>query len=84
MQCKCFHTGRDNFFTVKLVDEDGTQVDYEIFFSVSKSGKGLLNLYVQSAYVRDNLHSNRPHEKPIRFGIILYNTLNDIAIKTPK
>lgn len=83
MQCRCFHTGRDNFFTFKLIDENGAQVDYEIFFSVSKSERGALNLYVQSAYVRDYLHSNRPHEKPIRFAVILFNTLNNRPIKVP-
>ncbi len=29
MTCKCFHAERGNFFTIKIVDEDGEQVDYE-------------------------------------------------------
>jgi len=46
--------------------------------------KAVLNLFVQSAYVRDWAHSNRPHTKPIGFNIILYNVLHGKEIKVPK
>ena len=45
--------------------------------------KSRLNLVVQSAYVRDWKHSNRPHTKLIRFEVILYNVMNGREIKTP-
>jgi hypothetical protein len=79
MTCKCFQTARDNFFTAELLDENGNKVSYEIYFTASKASReGIINLYIQSAYVRDRAHSaNRPPPmKAIPFAIILYNTLH--------
>jgi hypothetical protein len=77
---KCQHTGRGNFFTVELVDDSGTKIDYDVFFTASKSSqRGRVNLYIQSAYVKDR--SQLPAAKPIRFLIVLHNTLNKIPIK---
>jgi len=71
---KCMHTGHGNFFTVELIEEDGQRVDYDVFFTASRSSiKGRLNLYVQSAFVREK--EKLPAGKRIRFEIILYNTL---------
>ena len=83
---KCYHSGKGNFFTVELVDEQTrSRVEYEIYFTASRaSKKGIVNLYVQSAYVRDREHQNRPQRKPIGFHIILYNVLNGIEIKVPR
>jgi hypothetical protein len=78
---KCFHTERGNFFCIDLVDDQGKHIEYDIFFAASRSSKGGLNLFVQSAYVRDT--SNRPHKKPIGFFVILFNTLNNRPIKPP-
>jgi hypothetical protein len=80
---KCYHTGRGNFFTVEVVDDAGNRVEYEVYFNAYRS-IGRLNLVVQSAYVRDWAHSNRPHTKPIGFNIILYNVLNGKEIKIPQ
>lgn len=84
--CKCFHTGRGNFFTIKILDDICVPVEYEIYFTASKSPKaGIVNLYVQSAYARDVSHrGNRPRMKPISFSVILYNTLHKIPIIVPK
>jgi hypothetical protein len=74
------HTGHGNFFTVELIEEDGQSADYDIFFTASRSStKGRLNLYVQSAFVRDK--EKLPAGKRIRFEIILYNTLVGKQIK---
>ena len=49
-------------------------MDYDVFFTASRSSiKGRLNLYVQSAFVREK--EKLPAGKRIRFEIILYNTL---------
>lgn len=81
---KCFHTERGSFFCVEMVDDQGRRVEYDIFFEASKSSKAGLNLFVQSAYVRDVLHTaNRPRRKPIRFFVILFNTLSCRPIKPP-
>ena len=77
---KCMHTGHGNFFTVELVDAAGTRVDYDIFFTVSKSSqRGRLNLLVQSAFIRDK--NKLPRGRPIRFEIILFNVLHGRRIK---
>lgn len=86
MERKCYHTGRGNFFAVEVVDHVGNKVNYEVFFTAYKPAgkKANLRLVVQSAYVRDWVHSNRPHTKAIRFGVILFNVLNGKEIRTPQ
>ena len=77
---KCMHTGHGNFFTVALVDENGQSADYDIFFTASKSStRGRVNLFIQSAFVREK--DKLPPSRPIRFDIILYNTLNGRPIR---
>ncbi|OJZ06388.1 hypothetical protein [Variovorax sp. 67-131] len=83
----CFHTNHGNFFTVRLVNAATGQGDtYEVYFTVSRSSSKVvpLNLFVQSAYVRDRLHANRPARKKIGFFVILHNILNGRPIKVPK
>ena len=88
MTHKCFHTGRGNFFTIRVLDEEGNKIEYEIYFTASKaSAGGVINLYVQSAYARDAMHrTNRPRTdpKPIGFAIILHNILHKVPIKIPE
>jgi len=83
----CFHTDHGNFFTVRLLNAATGQEDtYEVYFTASRSSSKVvpLNLFVQSAYVRDRLHANRPSRKKIGFFVILHNTLNGRPIKAPK
>jgi hypothetical protein len=86
MARKCFHTGHGNFFTVSVLDGQGNKIEYEVYFTVSKSTKRrVINLYVQSAYKRDTDHrGNRPAPRPIGFSVILFNTLNKVPIMAPK
>ena len=80
----CYHTGRGNFFVVEFVDETATTRQYEIYFAASRAQeRGVVNLYVQSAYVRDDTHANRPRRKPIRLHVILFNTLAGKPIRMP-
>jgi hypothetical protein len=81
---RCFHTGKGNFFTVEIVDDEGKHLEYEVYFTASRAKNGCLNLFVQSAYVRDNVHVNRPRRKPIGFHVILFNTQNNRPIVEPK
>jgi len=79
-QRKCLHTGHGNFVTVEVVAKDGSSVNYHVFFTASKSDrKGRVNLYIQSAYVPDKKVGNSG--KPIRFLVILHNTLNRLTIR---
>ena len=79
-QRKCMHTGHGNFFTVELVTENGQTVDYEVFFTASKSArKGRVTLFIQSAFVREK--KKLPPGKPVRFVVILHNTLHGKPIR---
>jgi hypothetical protein len=50
---------------------------------VTKPAISRLALHIQSAYIRDpNYNSSRPSGKPIRFLVILHNTLNKVPIKS--
>jgi hypothetical protein len=42
-----------------------------------------LNLFVQSAYIRDQAHQSRPKRKPIGFFIVLYNRQAGRPINPP-
>ena len=82
----CFHTGHGNFFTVRLLNEvSGIDECYEVYFKASRSGTkpARVNLFVESAYVRDRAHANRPAKKKISFFVILHNTLRGKEIKEP-
>jgi len=83
---KCYHTTHGNYFTIDLTDNDGIKEDYEVYFVVSKSNKkGRLNLYVQSAYIRNKTQKNkRKPKKSIRFDIIVHNTFVKKTIKKPQ
>lgn len=80
---KCYHTGKGNFFIIEMIDEAGQKREYEVFFTMSHaSNRGKLNLFVQSAYLRDEEHkANQPKKKPINFYVIAYNTLVGRPIK---
>ena len=83
---KCFHSGKGNYFVIELVSDAGEQNEYEVYFGAScSSERGVINLFVQSAYIRDKAHTgNRPRKKPIKFDIILFNVLNGRPIRVPK
>ncbi len=80
----CFHTGKENFFIIELVNENGDKQEYEIYFKATKSIKNCLKLFVQSAYVRDKKHkTSQPHKKKISFFVIAYNVQRNKEIKIP-
>jgi hypothetical protein len=82
---KCYHSGKGNFFVIEIVGSGAAPVEYEVYFEASRSSqKGVLNLFVQSAYVRDEEHKGgRPNKKPIRFCVLLFNIQNNKPIRTP-
>lgn len=83
---RVYHTHHGNFFTVELVDEAGQVQEYEVYFKASRATRrGWLNLFVQSAYMRDSKHgSSQPKKRKIRLDVIAYNTLNKKPINPPK
>ena len=74
---RCEQSGYGNFFTIEIIAEDGSKIEYEVFFRVWKPGRGRIFLHVESAYVRDaDYGSSRPKGMVIDFYVILHNTLN--------
>jgi hypothetical protein len=77
---KCRNSGKGNFFTIEVVDKDRKPADYDIFFLVTKSSqKGRINLFIQSAYIRER--KTLKSSTSIKFLYILHNVLNKIPIK---
>lgn len=76
------HNGhRRNFFTIELINENEETIEYDVFFKMKKVARGRLEMIVESAFARDpNYGSTRPEGKPIRFWVILHNTLNEKPI----
>ncbi|MGB0849594.1 MAG: hypothetical protein ACPGSM_22855 [Thiolinea sp.] len=79
----CYHTHHGTFFTIEIIDPEGVAQDYEVYFKLSRSSrKGWLNLYVQSAYLRDEEHGTaQPKKRKIGFQVIAYNITMGKVIK---
>ena len=81
----CQHTKHGTFFTVKLLNpKTAIEENYEIYFRASRSGSKppMVNLFVQSAYIRDTAHrQNQPSRKKVNFFVILHNTLVQKTLK---
>jgi hypothetical protein len=82
----CYNTGRGNFFTCEIVNNEGENKEYEVYFKLSKSGRGRdLNLYIESAYIRDETHKSRqPKKSKIGFFVIAHKTATKQKIPNPK
>lgn len=70
----CWHTHHGNFFTIELTTEGGFEVEYEVYFDVTRATRrGWLNLIVESAYVRtDEYESTQPKKRKIRLDVIAH------------
>ena len=79
----CWHTHHGNFFTVELTTKEGEEVEYEVYFDVTRATRrGWLHLIVQSAYVRtEEYKSTRPGKRKIRLDVIAYNRQQGKPIK---
>lgn len=81
-QRACFKTGKGNFFTIDVTTKEGQRIEYEVYFKVSKEGRGRLRLFIESAYIRDKGYgSSQPQKKKINFFIIARNVQMGKAIK---
>ena len=77
------HTDHQNFFTIEIMNENGEQFDYDVFFEVRRAENDKrLHLVVQTAFPRDATRSSsRPKSDKIRFITILHNVQNRKLIK---
>jgi hypothetical protein len=83
-ESKCYHTSHGNFFTIEIIINGEDRLQYEVYFALTRSSKrGKLNLWVQSAYVRDREHETRHRKKSIGFFVLLFNVQNCRPVKTP-
>lgn len=80
---KCFFTSaNDKFLTISIQNQAGENVDYEIYFSLKKSKKCDVHIFINSAYVRSADYQAAPlRRKPISFFVLLNNTLINKRIK---
>jgi|GEM_PF-5845322 len=75
---QCKDTGKGNYARFEVFDDSGETKNYEIYFKVSKTRKGWINITIQSAYVRTNvtnLSQARRKMRNIRFAIIIRNAM---------
>ena len=81
---RCYHTQKGNFFVVEILDTANEPRQYEVYFKASRPRlRGMLNLFVQSAYVRDKNVRHPSLLKSVRLFVILHNTLIGKTIKAP-
>lgn len=48
----CNFTGQGNWLVIRAIDDQGREVDYEIYFRLRRLGEHTLRMVVDSAYVR--------------------------------
>ncbi|NRA87655.1 MAG: hypothetical protein HRU28_09710 [Rhizobiales bacterium] len=79
----CKQTGKGNYFIVKVIDVENIKNNYEIYFQLKKQKKSKnLQLFVQSAYVRNIPDPYRNKKKKIRFAILVHNVKHGKQIRT--
>ena len=83
---KCYQTGKrqGNFAIIKKQDLKGVTRDYEVYFNIDVKN-GILYLFVESAYVRDDQNKHIPFKNgktSIGFYTLLYNRLKGLPIKS--
>ncbi len=85
---QCFFTGHENWLSIEILDPQGTQHIYEVFFNLTRQSSNFLRVYVESAYVRtaDN-EIRRPSEfkrkAKIRGKVLLAKKLRNQPITRP-
>lgn len=82
---QCYHTGKGNFFLIEFINSNGQKEEYEVYFNVTRTTvKGLLRLFITSAYIRDDEHEgSQPEKKKINFFVIAHKIQINQKIKAP-
>ena len=55
----CYFTGHRNWLAIEILDPQGRNLVYEVYFDVARLSSNFLRLFVESAYVRTERQSNR-------------------------
>lgn len=85
----CFFTGHENWLPIEILDPQGVQQVYEIFFNLTRQSSNFLRVYVESAYVRTVENEiRRPSEfkrnAKIRGKVLLAKKLRNQPIMRPR
>jgi hypothetical protein len=83
MQRTISHTGHNNYFTLEIMNPFGEQIEYEIYFDVTRdSNDKRLHIVVTSAFPRDPTRiQDRPKYNKIRLSSILHNVQKNKSIR---
>jgi len=84
----CHFTGYHNWLVLEGIDDQGGKVEYEIYFTLRRDATpGVLNMYIESAYVRDlgRAAAGRPKSRngTMRFFVIAGKVLRGEAVRNP-
>ncbi|APO93313.1 hypothetical protein [Xanthomonas vesicatoria] len=89
-QRPCLFTNGDNFLTLELqqlIPGYPPGVQYEVYFNVTTRGGGVVRIYVESAYVRDEDADNDPYkfkkEDRIKGWRLLLNRATGKPVRRP-
>jgi hypothetical protein len=80
------HTGHQNYFTIVLQNNNGQNLEYEIYFEMQRDKTDKrLHLIVTSAFPRDPARiALRPKRNKVKFATILFNVQHNKPFRVQK
>ncbi|MBB5217318.1 hypothetical protein [Parapusillimonas granuli] len=83
----CNFTGQGNWLVIRAIDDQGREVDYEIYFRLRRHDKDALRMVVESAYVRalGTPGPGVPHDRKgrIRFQVMAAKVFRGEPLRDP-
>lgn len=83
----CNFTGQGNWLVIRAIDDQGREVDYEIYFRLRRHDKHALRMVVESAYVRapGTPGPGVPHDRKgrIRFQVMAAKVFRGEPLRDP-
>jgi hypothetical protein len=83
----CNFTGQGNWLVIRTIDDQGREVDYEIYFRLRRQSGTVLRMVVESAYVRapGSPSPGVPHERKgrIRFQVMAAKVFRGESLRDP-
>lgn len=85
----CFFTNRENWLSVEILDAEGRERVYEVYFRLTRESSKFLRLYVQSAFVRTAENQiRRPSDfkrfERVRGKVLFAKTLRGERVTRPR
>lgn len=83
----CYFTGQGNWLVIRVIDDRGLSVKYEIYFRLRRRIANVLRLVIESAYVRDSGRPGPglPHSRKgrVRFMVMAAKVLRGEPLRYP-